>query len=124
MVPYTLTLSLSQVRSRLLLQEGHDEILKAYLPSCHSMRHPKALLNWLEGLALWLNQPLLVVVSAIDLDALSFLGLTDDFGIPCKNLFFTMRVVEKAERRPNKRVKGIGNFTDLRQLRLSAEGLR
>jgi hypothetical protein len=124
MAPYTLTLSLSQTRSRLLLQEGPDEILKAYLPGCHSMQHPKALLNWLEGLALWLNQPLLVVVSAIDLDALSFLGLTDDFGIPCKNLFFTVRVVEKAERHLGKRVKGIGNFTDLRQLRLSAEGLR
>lgn len=124
MAPYTLTLSLSQTRSRLLLQEGPDEILKAYLPGCHSMRHPKALLNWLEGLALWLNQPLLVVVSAIDLDAISFLGLTDDFGNPCKNLFFTVRVVEKVERRPGKRVKGIGNFTDLRQLRLSAEGLR
>jgi len=53
--------SRKQVTAR-VLDPQDDEVLRARLPRYSD--HPRALLTWLEGLALWSGAPLFAVVAA------------------------------------------------------------
>lgn len=76
-------------------------------------------MTFLEGLALWLNAKLRVVLSVDDKEAGCCLGLTDELGIGVHSLFCDVEVRERhAQRRRGQRIRGIGDFADLRQLRL------
>jgi len=119
---YTVTMSFSGVRSRILVTAGTDEILRAVLPAPRQVRHTQATLSFLEALALWLDQRLRVVVSAAEVDATSLLGLTDDFGSPGRGVYYQVEVVERKPRRRGKRLAGVGEFRDLRQLNLLSGG--
>ena len=63
MSEYTVTMSFSGVRSRILITAGTDEILRAVLPPPRQVRHTQAALSFLEALALWLDRSPRVVVS-------------------------------------------------------------
>jgi hypothetical protein len=63
-----------------------------------------------------------IVVSAADVDATSLFGLTDDFGTPQRGVFYNVEVVEPKPRRRGKRLAGVGEFRDLRQLSLIPGG--
>jgi hypothetical protein len=119
---YTVTMSFSGVRSRILVTAGTDEILRAVLPAPRQVRHTQAASSFLEALALWLDQRLRVVVSAAEVDATSLLGLTDDFGSPGRGVYYQVEVVERKPRRRGKRLAGVGEFRDLRQLSLLSGG--
>ena len=114
----TVTISASRKRTKMLVTEGSDEVMKAVLPAPSPGRHPRALQTLLEGLALMLGQAVRVVVSAADLDETSFFGLTDDFGTRPNSVYYTVEVVEPRARRPAKKISGVGDFRDLRQLSL------
>ena len=75
-------------------------------------------------MALWLDRPPRVVVSAADTDATSFFGLTDEFGNPQRSVYYTVEVVERPVRRRAKRIPGVGDFRDLRQLSFIGGGRR
>jgi len=122
MSEYTVTMSFSGVRSRILLMAGTDEILRAVLPPHRQVRHTEAALSFLEALALWLDQSLHVVVSAAEVDATSLFGLTDDFGTPGRGAYYQVEVVEPKPRRRGRRLAGVGEFRDLRQLSLLSGG--
>ena len=124
MSEYTVTMSLSGVRSRILLMAGTDEVLRAVLPAHRQVRHPQAVLSFVEALALWLDQRLRVVVSAGEVDATSLFGLTDDFGSPRRGVYYEVEVVEPKPRRRGRRLAGVGEFRDLRQLSLLSGGRR
>ena len=124
MSEYTVTMLMSATRTRVLVVDGTDEILRAHLPATRQVGSPRAAATLLEGLALWLDRPARVVVSADELDATSLLGLTDDFGVPRRSVYYNVEVVERRVRRPGRRLGGVGDFRELRQLSLIGAGVR
>jgi len=116
---YQVVIAPSATRTRVLVTEGSDELLRAVLPSPSQLRHERATITFLEGLALWLDAKLHVVLSVDAREAGFCLGLTDELGVGLRSLFFDVEVRDRrARRRPGRRIRGVGDFVDLRQLRL------
>ena len=90
----------------------------------HQVRNDRAALALLEALALWLDRCPRVVVSAAEADATYSFGLTDEIGNPQRSVYYTVEVVERPIRRRARRIAGVGDFRDLRQLSLSRGGQR
>ena len=118
MKPYTLIVSAVQSRMRLLLLDETDEILKADLPPGNFPRHPRAMTTLFEGLSMWLGAKLHVVVSADALDSSYCLEFVDDLGGVAPSVFFEVDIAPRI-RRPGRRIRGVGQFRDLKQLYLS-----
>lgn len=115
---YQVVIVPSATRTRVLVTEGSDELLRAVLPSSQ-LRHERATTTFLEGLALWLDAKLHVVLSVDAKEAGFCLGLTDEMGVGVRSLFFDVEVRDRrVRRRPGRRIRGVGDFADLRQLRL------
>lgn len=118
MSEYTVTMSFSAARSRILVMAGADELMRAVLPPPRQVRNDRAALSLLEALALWLDRCPRVVVSADEADATYSFGLTDEVGNPQRSVYYTVEVVARPARRRGRRIAGIGDFRDLRQLGL------
>jgi hypothetical protein len=120
---YTVVVIPSEARTRVLFTEGPDELLRAILPPPSQLQYERAVITFLESLALWVNAKLHVVLSVDAREAGCCLGLTDELGVGVRSLFFD---VEVRDRRPRKRrgqrIRGIGDFADVRQLRLVPDG--
>lgn len=121
---YTVMLSTSTSRTRLLLLDGQDELMRAALPSGQSLRQRRAATTLLEGIALWLDAPVSVVLSADETEPSYYLDLVDELGMPTRSVYFDVRLVERAGRRRPRRLRGVSDFSDLRQLSLLAGGAR
>jgi len=119
---YAITVAPSGARTRLLLTNGPDELLRAVLPAPREVRHERAAQIFLEGLALWLDRRLHVVLSADSQDASFCLGLTDELGCGCGSIFYEVEVVERRPRRRGRRLGGVADFADLRQMHLWSAG--
>jgi hypothetical protein len=118
-VSYTVVLIPSATRTRLLLSHGPDELLRAILPPPSQLCHSRGAITFLEGLALWHNAKLHVVLSVDVKEAGLCLGLTDELGLGIQSVYFDVEVRDRgARRRRGQRIRGIGDFADLRQLRL------
>jgi hypothetical protein len=111
---YLLTIAPSTLGTRLLLTCGPDEILRADLPPPTPAMHPQAARRLLEGLALWLDQHLPVALSADAQESAFALGLCDPLGVGVHTLFYAVEFVDR--RRRGRRIRGIGNFGELRKL--------
>ena len=98
--------------TRLLLTFGESELLRAALPP-PGAQHPSAAGTLLEGLSLWLQRPLSVVLCADAEETSSALGLCDGFGIGRETLHYDVEVID-----PRRSRRGLGPFRDLRQLGL------
>jgi hypothetical protein len=81
--------------------------------------HPRAAATLLEGIALWHQRPLSVVLSADASDDGSALGLCDALGFG-RTLHYEVAVAmtEGRGRRRRRDLRGLGDFRDLRQLAL------
>lgn len=120
---YKLVLSPSAKWTRVLLTHGPDELLRAILPPPSQVRHERTAARFLESLALWLDQALPVVLSVDDQEAGFCLGLTDELGVGARSVYYRVEVVERGRhRRRGTRIRGVGEFADLRQLRLVPDG--
>lgn len=95
--------------TRVLLSRGSSDLLRAALPPAGSA-HPRAAQTLLEGLSLWLQQPLDVVLAADAEGSSSALALCDGFGFGRETVHYAVEVVETGRRH------GLGSFRDLRQL--------
>lgn len=116
---YTLAVAPSTRWIRLLLTQGPDEIFRALLPPPTSLRRDRALPVMIEALAQWIDAPIHVVLSVATLDVSFCLGLTDELGCGTRSLYYDVEVVERgARRRRGTRIRGVGDFGDLRQLHL------
>jgi hypothetical protein len=116
---YTVVLIPSVARTRVLVTAGPDELLRAVLPPPSQLQYERATTAFLESLALWLNAKLHVVLSVDAKEAGCCLGLTDELGLGVRSLFFEVEVRDRRTRRKRgQRIRGIGDFTDARQLRL------
>jgi hypothetical protein len=114
----TVTIAPEPGRVRLLATAGPADLLKAVLGPA-SKTHPRAASTLLEGLALWHQQPLSVVLCADGLDDGSALALYDALGFGQRTLHYEVGVVSAALRgRRRRRLTGVGDFRDLRQLSL------
>ena len=119
---YTVMLSTSMSRTRVLLLDGQDELMRAVLPPGHLLRQRRAAKSLLEGISLWLDAQVSVVLSAEEAEASYYLDLVDELGTPTRSVYFDVRLVDKAGRRRPRRLRGVCDFTDLRQLSLLADG--
>jgi len=112
---YKVVISPSTKWTRILVSHGPDEMLRAILPSPSETRNDRAAAVLLEGIALWLDTKLRVALSVRAGEAGYCLGLFP--GV--RSLFYEVAVVEAgARRRRGTRIQGVGDFGDLRQLRL------
>lgn len=123
MSKYTVMLSSSASRTRLLLLDGQDELMRAALPPGHMLRQRRAASTLLEGMSLWLDTRLAVVLSADEAEASYYLDLVDDLGGPASSVYFDVHLVERRARRRPRRLGGVSNFADLRQLSLLSGGV-
>lgn len=100
--------------TRVLMMEGTDERLRAVLGPSRGA-HPRAAETLLEGLALWHQQALSVVLCAGGGDGTSPSRLEDALGFGVKNVHFEVEVALGGGRRP-RRLSSLGHFGDLRRL--------
>jgi hypothetical protein len=114
----TVTIAPEPDRVRILATTPTHDILKAVLgPAKHA--HPRAAATLLEGIALWHQRPLCVVLSADDSGDGTALGLCDALGFG-RTLHYEVGVafVRGRARRRYRDLRGLGDFRDLRQLAL------
>jgi hypothetical protein len=111
----TVTLDPRAGQTRLLMMEGQDERMRAVLGPTTGA-HPRAAETLLEGLALWHQQQLSVVVCADVWDGTSPLRLEDALGFGVRNVHFEVEVALRQRGRRARRLAALGNFGDLRQL--------
>lgn len=115
---HTVVMIPSATRTRVLLSHGPDELMRAVLPPPSQVRHERSTIWFLEGLSMWLDAKLHVVLSVDVREAGFCLGLTNEMGVGMCSLYFDVEVLERgARRRRGQRIRGIGDFADLRQLR-------
>lgn len=115
MEPCTVAFKLERDRVRLGLMRGEDELLRACLPPPSRLQSCKAARALLESLATWLDVRLRVVWCAGDPGDASALGLTDELGTGLRTVFYEVEAIARRHRRPA-RLRGVGDFRDVRQL--------
>jgi hypothetical protein len=115
-------LSAEPTRTRVLITQGSMDIGKAVLPPASSA-HPRATATLLEGLSLFLNERLCVVLCVDEHSAsCGSLGLLDALGYGERSLFYEVGVAARVARADRRRAEravhlgGGGDFRDLRQL--------
>jgi hypothetical protein len=119
---YRIVIAPSARETRLLVQCETDDLLRARLPPPSWVRHERAAATFLEGVALWLDRSLPVVLSVADEESTSCLGLTDELGTGARSLFFRTTVVSPGPHRRRARLGGVADFRDLRHLAFVADG--
>jgi len=114
----TVTIAPELDRVRILATTPTHDVLKAVLGPVRAA-HPRAAATLLEGIALWHQRPLSVVLSAGASDDGSALGLCDALGFG-RTLHYEVAVAmtEGRGRRRRRDLRGLGDFRDLRQLAL------
>lgn len=116
MNPISVVIAPEATRVRMLVRRGRRDMLKAVLgPS--EQAHPRAAATLLEGLALWHQQSLGVVLCADDLLCGCTLGLCNALGFGEQNVHYEVGIAHAGARR--RTLTGVGDFSDLRQLDLA-----
>lgn len=100
--------------TRLLVMAGPNEILRARLGPAGAS-HSRAATTLLEGLSLWHQQALSVVLYAEDEATSSAIPLFDRLGFGIKNVHYDVFYALHGHRK-GQRIHGFGNFKKLRQL--------
>lgn len=116
----TVTISPEPDRVRLLAMTPTQDLLMAILGPI-SGAHPRAAATFLEGLALWHQRPLSVVLSADATDDGCALGLCDAIGYG-RTLHYEVGLAfpegRGRGRRRRRDLRGLGDFRDMRELAL------
>ena len=111
-------LSAEPTRTRVLITQGSTDIGKAILPPSSSA-HPRAMATLLEGLSLFMNERLCVVLCVDEHSAsCGSLGLLDALGYGERSVFYEVGVSRADRRRADRglHLADGGDFRDLRQL--------
>jgi hypothetical protein len=114
----------SETKTRLLVMKGQDEVLRAELPPLSKVAHENAVKRVLEGLSLWLDQRVCVALSVREQDVDLFrLDLVDELGAGARSIYYAVEPIPPGRLPRPRRLRGVGDFTDLRQLYLWASSL-
>ena len=114
----TVTIAPERDRVRILARAGAQDLLKAVLGPAQST-HPRAAATLLEGLSLWHQQALSVVLLAADSSDGSALCLCDGLGFGQRSVHYEVGIATRESRRRGRGIlPGLGDFRDLRQLTL------
>ena len=112
-------LSPETTRTRLLMTQGPADLCKASLPALPS-GHPRAMATLLEGLSLLVGERLAVVLCVDDRSSSSWApDLLDGLGYGERSVYYDVAVAVRETRRERarrRRLEGMGDFRDLRQL--------
>lgn len=110
------TIAPERDRVRILARAGAQDLLKAVLGPAQST-HPRAAATLLEGLSLWHQQALSVVLLAADSSDGSALCLCDGLGFGQRSVHYEVGIATRESRARGRRtLSGLGDFRDLRQL--------
>ena len=114
----TVTIAPERHRARILVTTPTRDLMKAVLGP-PEQAHPRAAATLLEGLSLWYQRPLSVVLSADDSDDGCAMGLCDALGFG-RTLYYEVGIAVGAHRgrRRCRDLRSLGDFRDLRQLAL------
>lgn len=115
-----LTLVPSETVTRVLLMQGQDELMRAALPPMSKLRNEHSVTRLLEALSLWLDQRVCVALCAAESVDSFRLGLTDELGAGARSVFYAVEALPLAGRPRARRLRGVGDFGDMRQLWLWA----
>jgi hypothetical protein len=110
------TITVTNLQTRVLVQDETGDRMLAQLPPLSSARHPRALPTLLESLALWCGETVPVVLSVDELSDWQRSGLSDALDFGTETIFYRVEVVplqHARERRP-KRLRGLGSFASER----------
>jgi hypothetical protein len=118
--PITVTIAPEPTRVRILATRSDQDILKAVLAPAATI-HPRAAATLLEGLALWYQQSLSVVLCADESADSCAMGLCDGLGFGRSQVHFQVGIAAPVRRRSRRSIAGLGDFRDLRQLSFSTE---
>lgn len=110
----TLTIAPERDRTRLLMMCGPHEVLRGML-SPPAETHPRAAATLLEGLSLWYQRPLSVVLCVDSPSGSCGLDLCDALGFGRRTLYYEVGVAIRDHRRRAARLGGPGNFQELRR---------
>ena len=111
----TVTMQALPHETRLLVMTGRDEMMRAILgPATAS--HPRAAATLLEGLALWHQQTVSVVLCAGDEASSSATRMFDELGFGVRTVHYDVEVAFRGRPRRGRRIHGFGDFSELRQL--------
>ena len=103
-------------RVRMLVTSEGRDLLKAVLGPARRC-HPRAAATLLEGLALWHQRPLSVVLCADEQGPTSALALSDALGFGERSLHYEVGIAfHPRSTRRHAALRGLGDFRDLRQL--------
>jgi hypothetical protein len=110
----TVTIAPERDRTRLLMMHGTNEILRALLPPPTEAHH-RAAATLLEGLALWYQRPLSVVLCVDDTSNSYALDLCDALDFGKRTLHYDVGIAVKDRPRRRHRLGGLGDFRELRR---------
>ena len=114
MDPITIAIAPEKHQTRMLMMCGQAELMKAVLGPV-SASHSRAAATLLEGLALWQQKMLSVVLFAdAEVDSCE-LALCDGLGFGQKTLHYDVSIAMRSHRNA-RRLSGLGDFRELRQL--------
>jgi hypothetical protein len=117
---YKAVLSPTAKWPRFRMSHGPDEWLRVMLSPPAQVRHERTASTLPEGLSLWFDAQLAVVWSVDARSAEFCLGPTSELGAADQSMFYRVEAAGRGRRR-RPRIPGIGDFADLRQLRLVSE---
>jgi hypothetical protein len=112
--PIMVTIKASSLETALLVKQGPDELMIARLGP-GSFAHRRALPALMEALALWFQSRIYVVLCAQTEEAASSTGLVDGLGCGLGTLHFEVDVLLPGPRRAGTRLRGLGDFRELRR---------
>jgi hypothetical protein len=114
----TVTIAPEQGRVRLLARTPTQDVLKAVLGPV-DRAHPKAAATLLEGLSLWYQERLSVVLVADERLNSYAMSLCDTLGFGVSTLHYEVAIATLGRSKRNTpHLVGMGDFRDLRQLSL------
>lgn len=110
----TVILAPEPTRVRMLVRGDGRDLMKAVLGSA-KQAHPRAASTLLEGLALWHQRPLGVVVCVDEKCDGHALGLFDALGLGERTVHYEVGVAYHKTSR-SRSMAGVGDFRDLRRM--------
>lgn len=111
----TVTMSPLQKETRVLLLAGRNELMRGILGPM-TASHPRAVATFLEGLSLWHQQALSVVLCADDMGTSCATRLWEGLGEGVKTVHYGVEMACLGRPRRGRRLSGIGDFGDMRRL--------